>query len=527
MSANTKWYDINADKLTEQYERISADQLYSWLEDYLPKKPGLALDIGSGSGRDAAWLADKGFEVTAVEPSTPMRNRAKKLHDNPKIDWVDDYLPNITKVFKMGLSFDLILVSAVWQHIQTDDRARTFRKITSLLKPGGILVLTFPLINDKGRDDVYPVNEMEIKKLSSEHGVNIALEDISNDLLGRPDKEWVHFAIRIPEDGTGALPILRHIILNDNKSSTYKLALLRVFCRIADTWPGFVKHVDDNFVSIPLGLVGLTWIRLFIPLLTNYLPQSSKNIGFERLRFVRDPFKELTRIPDVKLSVGAAFSGNQAKLVHGAIRDAVSTICLMPADHITYQNKETIFPTTKGKKRFRPKSFILDQQYFASFGSIKIPIHIWQTFQRFDIWVEPIIISEWTTLIQSYARNRNINLTHSTISSAMVWEEYSRDLSLVKERARHLMDQTELRCIWTEKKLNQDDLDIDHCLPWSVWPCSNLWNLMPTHRTVNQNQKKDLLPSGTSCYKNPKKHHKMVGISVYKYRKPTIQSILD
>ena len=55
------------------------------------------------------------------------------------------------------------------------------------------------------------------------------------------------------------------------------------------------------------------------------------------------------------------------------------------------------------------------------------------------------------------------------------------------------MDQTELRCIWTEKKLNQDDLDIDHCLPWSVWPCSNLWNLMPTHRTVNQKQKKDLL----------------------------------
>ena len=155
----------------------------------------------------------------------------------------------------------------------------------------------------------------------------------------------MHFAIRIPEDGTGALPILRHIILNDNKSSTYKLALLRVFCRIADTWPGFVKHVDDNFVSIPLGLVGLTWIRLYIPLLTNYLPQSSKNIGFERLRFVRDPFKELTRIPDLKLGVGAAFSGNQAKLVHRAIRDAVSTICLMPADHITYQNKETIFPT--------------------------------------------------------------------------------------------------------------------------------------------------------------------------------------
>ena len=522
MSANTKWYDINADKLTEQYERISADQLYSWLEDYLPKKTGLALDIGSGSGRDAAWLADKGFEVIAVEPSTPMRNQAKKIHGDQKIRWIDDCLPNITKVFKMGLSFDLIVVSAVWQHIQSDDRARTFRKITSLLKPGGILVLTFPLTNEKGRDDVYPVNEMEIKKLSSEHGVNIALENSSDDLLGRPDKEWVHFAIRIPEDGTGALPILRHIILNDDKASTYKLALLRVFCRIADTWPGFVRHVDDNFVSIPLGLVGLTWIRLFIPLLTNYLPQAPKNYGFEHLGFVGDPFKNLTRIPDIKLGVGSVISKQQANDVHYAIKDAVTTICKMPADHITYKNKEVIFPTTKKRTRIQSSGFLLDRPYFESFGSIKIPIHIWQTIQRFDIWVEPIIISEWTTLIQSYARNRNINLTHSTISSAMIWEEQSRDLSLVKERARHLMDQTELRCIWTEKKLNQNDLDIDHCLPWSVWPCSNLWNLMPSLRSINQNEKKGLLPSGKLLQESQENIIKWWELAYVKHNKFTV-----
>jgi hypothetical protein len=31
--------------------------------------------------------------------------------------------------------------------------------------------------------------------------------------------------VRLPDDGSGALPLLRHIILNDDKSSTYKLAL--------------------------------------------------------------------------------------------------------------------------------------------------------------------------------------------------------------------------------------------------------------------------------------------------------------
>ncbi|WP_365973950.1 hypothetical protein [Sphingomonas sp.] len=38
-------------------------------------------------------------------------------------------------------------------------------------------------------------------------------------------------------------------------------------------------------------------------------------------------------------------------------------------------------------------------------------------------------------------------------------------------------------------------LDIDHCLPWSAWPCGDLWNLMPANRRVNQHQKRDRLPS--------------------------------
>jgi len=45
---------------------------------------------------------------------------------------------------------------------------------------------------------------------------------------------WTQLTVRLPDDGSGALPLLRHIILNDDKSSTYKLALLRVLCRIAD-----------------------------------------------------------------------------------------------------------------------------------------------------------------------------------------------------------------------------------------------------------------------------------------------------
>lgn len=40
-----------------------------------------------------------------------------------------------------------------------------------------------------------------------------------------------------------------------------------------------------------------------------------------------------------------------------------------------------------------------------------------------------------------------------------------------------------------------DALDIDHALPWSAWPCGDLWNLFPAAHRVNQHEKCDRLPS--------------------------------
>jgi hypothetical protein len=54
------------------------------------------------------------------------------------------------------------------------------------------------------------------------------------DGLGRAEIAWTTLILELPDDGTGALPLLRGMILDDRKSATYKLALLRVLARIAD-----------------------------------------------------------------------------------------------------------------------------------------------------------------------------------------------------------------------------------------------------------------------------------------------------
>ncbi|TOM79241.1 methyltransferase type 12, partial [Vibrio parahaemolyticus] len=68
------------------------------------------------------------------------------------------------------------------------------------------------------------------------------------------------------------------------KSATYKLALLRTLLRIADAHSGAVVDRSDGKVVIPLGLVGLYWIRQFKRLIDKENIQqnsnSSKGLGF-------------------------------------------------------------------------------------------------------------------------------------------------------------------------------------------------------------------------------------------------------
>ena len=111
------WYDQNISVVSPRYESVAAETVHRWLVDLLPNAPALVLDVGAGTGRDAAWLASRGLEVIAVEPSGAMRAEAQRLHPSQSIQWIADSLPSLNHVLRLGLSFDMILLSAVWMHV--------------------------------------------------------------------------------------------------------------------------------------------------------------------------------------------------------------------------------------------------------------------------------------------------------------------------------------------------------------------------------------------------------------------------
>lgn len=482
--------------LAERYDSIDPDALHAWFADHLPPPPAAVLDVGAGSGRDAAWFAARGYEVVAVDPSKTMLAEARQRHPTPRVSWIRDSLPSLNRVVGRGLSYDIILLNAVWMHVHPDERQRAFRKLISLLKPGGLIIFALRVGGNDADDGMFPSSASEVESLARRYGAMALPGSTTPDSFGRPGIKWEQVALQLPDDGTGALPLLRHIILNDRKSSTYKLGLLRAVARTADSAPGMAHHRDDKAVTVPLGLVALNWLRLYKSLVEAGLPQRPGNDGLTNLGFVRQGWRAISDLPAFDLRVGQSFSGAHALGLHQALRDAVATLVRMPVHYMTLPGSgKQVFEAHPSRAGAAPRSMLVDREYLAQFGDLRIPVHLWNSLMRHDAWIEPALIAEWMKLMTDWATTQGRELDHRRVEAAMRWSDPERDVGFARRVSHELFEEGRLHCVWTGRRLDRKRLNIDHCMPWAAWPCDALWNLLPTDRRVNQHQKRARLPS--------------------------------
>ena len=242
---STAYYDRNSDALLAQYDALDPAEIHAaWAPVHLREEPGFACDIGAGSGRDANWLAAKGWEVVAVEPSAVREQAADRSHQ--RVVWMNDALPDLRTLRALGRRFDLILLSAVWMHVAPTGRERALRILSELLGPSGLLVITLRLGGDAAENTARGFHDTSAEELigyANRRAIALRSRTTQPDLR-RPGLTWETLVFAMPDDGTGSLPLLRHVIVNDNKSSTYKLGLLRTLVRLAETapWAGHRAH---------------------------------------------------------------------------------------------------------------------------------------------------------------------------------------------------------------------------------------------------------------------------------------------
>jgi SAM-dependent methyltransferase len=194
--AAERYYEERSEVLLRKYEQVGFEAVHSDLLGLIAGQTGSALDVGCGSGRDAAWLARHRWRVTAVDPSIAMLEGAKRIHRSLRIRWIKDGLPKLEKVVSLGTAYDLVLLSAVWMHIPENRQAESAATVARLTAHGGIVNLT---IRSGAGEPERGFHDTDVDLLAAKfagHGVLPVNDVTDSDSFDREGVVWRKLTLR-------------------------------------------------------------------------------------------------------------------------------------------------------------------------------------------------------------------------------------------------------------------------------------------------------------------------------------------
>ena len=105
-------------------------------------EPGSAIDLGAGEGRNAVWLATRGWDVTAVDFSQVGLDKARRLADEHGVE-IELVRADAT-AWQPDSPVDLVMLS--YLQLPTPERLTVLERVRGWLRPGGTL---FVVAHDK------------------------------------------------------------------------------------------------------------------------------------------------------------------------------------------------------------------------------------------------------------------------------------------------------------------------------------------------------------------------------------------
>lgn len=187
MCKTIEYYDSNADGYYDSTVNLDMSAQYSMFEKRLYAGAHI-LDLGCGSGRDAKYFLDQGYEVAAIDGSEKLCKKASALTgiEVRNILFRDlDYIEE----------FDGVWACASLVHVNSEELPEILKKISASLKDDGILYASFKMGDFSGeRDGRYytDLTEESITKIINMiPEFSIQESAISDDIRDGMDNQWI------------------------------------------------------------------------------------------------------------------------------------------------------------------------------------------------------------------------------------------------------------------------------------------------------------------------------------------------
>lgn len=492
-----EYYRYNADDVFSRYESVPPDTL-------LPQvfsESRTVLDIGCGSGRDMSLLHGLGLEVYGIEPSFELKGLAGTRHPELNNRIFSGSLPDDIPQMPVE-KFDGILLYAVLMHI---DEGRLFdaaMAVRSLLKEGSTLLVSIPT----ERDDVIPDGrdkkgrlmiirpQARVRLLFERLGFESEGRYHSADRLGREGVRWVSLVFRYRGGGISeSVDKIESIINQDRKWATYKLALLRGLCDIAQKEANSARWDLSGKVRVPLSSIARKWIEYYWPIVESnkFIPQmrgekarGSRFIGFRRnLEDLIDIYRKAGGLEEFLYQRDEGRMVIPArKIFTRAIRDVKTAV------------RQPIYYAGGGSSEHKPFSYSPEDE------SVVLKADLWRELLLLGHIIGDTIILRWAELTADISKQE---ISISKMVELLLKEVHpERNVTDVKDVYRSM---EELECVWTGTSLTIS-FDVDHAIPFSIRHDNSLWNLFPSDRGIN-NEKRDKLPDSALVKKRSEAIH--------------------
>lgn len=399
------YYTDHAPEIARRYESV-----VSPVEQYFAQAfaPGArVLDVGCGSGRDAARLLASGYNAFGMEPVEALRHAAIAAHPELAGRICEGSLPLTGDAF--GGGFDGILCSAVLMHVPDSDLLDAALAIRRLLKPRGRLLLSIPasrgdlLSGDRDPNGrlFSPYSADEISLLLERLGFTPISRWESDDALGRSGTNWTTLLLE-RRSGGQQRPIdqIESILNRDRKEATYKFALIRALAEIATQEARSAVWSGAGTVGIPIQRIAERWLLYYWPVLAHphNIPQSrAEAAGGKPLKFrsalsaLMEPFAQqgahagltawhLARTSD-------QLDATSRSRLQAALRSIAETIRSGP---VTFSGSGLGAGPVFG--------------YDTTSRLVLMPTELWREFSLLGHWIADAVVVRWAALTQQIAR---------------------------------------------------------------------------------------------------------------------------